>query len=150
MSTTQIAFFLLDAMGAKFTHNICLALAAGILTDSANFVAATVDSFVVLGEVLDRGKVKFREVLASISVPMEMSEKIARLKAAQRLSFHRDGEHLVAVTRVSSFEGGVAKALLYLGADVAFVGAARDFCQNIWKDRRGGPPVWRGYNRTNP
>ena len=126
VSTTQIVFHLLDEMNIKFTHKICLAISAGILTDSANFVAATVDSFIVLGEVLARGKVQFREVLASISVPMDLSEKIARLKAAQRLKFYRDGNYLITSTKVSSFEGGVAKAMLYVGADVSFVGAARE------------------------
>lgn len=124
VSTTQILFYLIDEMDAEFDHDISLALAAGILTDSANFVAATVESFVVLGEILSRGNVSFKEVLESVSVPMDISEKIARLKAAQRLRFHRDGNNLIAVTKVSSFEGGVAKALLYLGADVSFVGAA--------------------------
>ncbi|MCD4739879.1 DHH family phosphoesterase [archaeon] len=123
VSTTQIIFHLLDFMDAQFTHTASLALAAGILTDSANFVAATVDSFVVLGEVLARGKVDFKEVLASISVPMEKSEKIARMKAAQRLKFYKKGDYLITSTKVNSFEGGVAKAMLYLGADVSFVGA---------------------------
>ncbi|MCD6414401.1 MAG: DHH family phosphoesterase [Candidatus Diapherotrites archaeon] len=125
VSATQIIYYLLSEMNVSFTRNICLAIAAGILTDSANFVAATVESFLVLGEVLEKGNLSFQEVLESVSVPMEMSEKIARLKASQRLKFYRNGKHLIAVSKVSSFEGGVAKALLYLGADVSFVGAAR-------------------------
>jgi len=126
VSATQIVYHIIKSLGAKPDPNISLCISAGIVTDSANFIAATTDSFEVLLRSLCEGNITFQEVLRAISVPRDISEKIARLKAAQRIQFKRQGEWVVAFSNVSCFEGSTASALLRLGADVAFVGAAKD------------------------
>ncbi|MBN3037282.1 MAG: DHH family phosphoesterase [Candidatus Diapherotrites archaeon] len=123
VSVTQILFGVLGELGVEFTPRISLALAAGIVTDSANFIAATADSFEVLARVLKVGGIDFQSVIRAISAPMDVSEKIAQLKGAQRLEFERVGDLIVAWTKVSAFEGAVAKRLINLGADVSFVAA---------------------------
>jgi nanoRNase/pAp phosphatase (c-di-AMP/oligoRNAs hydrolase) len=126
VSTTQIIYYLFKEMKVKFNKEISLPLAAGLLTDSSNFIAATPESFKVFGQLLTLGGLSFQDVIESVAVKMDLSEKIARLKAAQRMKFHKEGKYLIATTKVSSFEGGVAKSMLYLGADVAFAGAEKE------------------------
>jgi nanoRNase/pAp phosphatase (c-di-AMP/oligoRNAs hydrolase) len=97
-----------------------------MVTDSAGFSIANNAFLSDLTEVLVNARVDFQEVLSSIAVPVESSEKIAKLKGAQRLVFVREGGYIIATSHVSSFESSVAKALVHMGADAAFVGAAKE------------------------
>ncbi len=126
VSATQIVYHLLKEWGIKLDRQMALAIASGMVTDSAGFSIATTSFFRDLAAILEEGGLEFEEILDSISVPRDRSEKIARLKGAQRLEFVREGDYIISVSRVSSFESSVAKSLLYLGADVSFVGAAKD------------------------
>ena len=49
------------------------------------------------------------------------SESIARLKAAQRMQLHQFGGWTLVTSNVSSYQASAARALIGLGADVAFV-----------------------------
>lgn len=126
VSTTQIVYNLICEMGEPITRNIAIAICAGIVTDSANFISATPEAFRVMADSLTKAKTSFQDVLKAITMPINISEKIARLKGAQRLEIIREGDYLIAHTKVSSFEGSAARALIGLGADVAFVGAAKN------------------------
>lgn len=126
VSTSQIIYSLLRELDEPITKKIALAVCAGIVTDSAGFIAATPEAFRILADALTETKTSFQQVLRAIQFPIEQSEKIARLKGAQRLEITREGDYIIAVSKVSSFEGGVARGLLGLGADVSFVGAAKD------------------------
>jgi len=119
VSCSEIVYGLLKG---RVDRKTALCLAAGIVTDSANFVAARADTFATLGALLKKHKIDYGEVLALVSTPMEVSERIARLKGGQRARMERVGDVVIAVTEVSSFEGSVANSLLGLGADVSFVG----------------------------
>jgi phosphoesterase RecJ-like protein len=56
---------------------------------------------------------------------MDISERISQLRGAQRLKYWKVGEYIVASSQGSAFEASVCKALISLGADVAFVGSQR-------------------------
>jgi len=91
-----------------------------------------------------------RELLQGLEIRMDLSERIARLKAAARLKIYRVGDWLIAVSRLSSFQSSSARSLVTLGAHVAIVGgesengitvsfrALRDFIEatgiNLGKD----------------
>lgn len=125
VSTTEIIYDLFNEWNEPITRETAISISAGIVTDSANFIAATPRSFHVLADTLGKTSTSFQDVLSYIHTPITPSEKIARLKGAQRLEIVQEGNYLIAVSKVSSFEGSVARALLGLGADVSFVGAAK-------------------------
>ncbi|MEM2897577.1 MAG: DHH family phosphoesterase, partial [Candidatus Bathyarchaeia archaeon] len=56
-------------------------------------------------------------------IPMPQPEKIARLKAAQRMQMWRLKDWLIVTSEVGSYHASVARALTMLGADVAIVGS---------------------------
>jgi len=126
VSTSQIIYSLLQEMGEPLTKEAALAVCAGIVTDSANFIAATPESFQVLADALTKTKTSFQDVLKLIALPLEEPEKIARLKGAQRLDITRAGGYIIVSSKVSSFEGSVARSLIRLGADVSFVASAKE------------------------
>jgi len=52
---------------------------------------------------------------------MDLSEKIARLKASQRIKLFKQGKWLIVTSEVSSFQASVARGILSLGADLVIV-----------------------------
>ncbi len=100
-----------------------LALLVGILGDTGHFHHATEKTLLNAAAIILASGVTIQDALALFEATGqdEISQKISRLKGGQRLKFERKGRWLVAASQVSSFESSVARGLLGLGADVAFV-----------------------------
>ena len=120
-STSEIVFSLLKKKGFKFNENVSLALITGIVTDTAHLQFARPITLRIIAELLEQSGMEYPDVLKFISVPTEPSRKIAHLKAASRVEVQRLDEWIVALSHVSSFEASAARALIKIGADVAFV-----------------------------
>lgn len=100
--------------------NVLNLLAAGIIFDSKRFLRATPRAFKVIYELLRQG-IHYNEIIEVLSGEMDVSERIARLKAAKRASLYKSGKWIIAFANVSAFEASAARALIELGADLAFV-----------------------------
>ncbi len=120
-SASEIVYALLKEEGFEFTQNVCLALITGIVTDTAHLQFARSETFRIVAELLDMSGMDYPDVLRFINIPTEPSRKIAHLKSASRLQLERIGEWIVALSHVSSFEASAARALVKIGADIAFV-----------------------------
>ncbi|MEM2870490.1 MAG: DHH family phosphoesterase [Thermoplasmata archaeon] len=109
-------------------RRVALALAAGILTDTAHFRFARAETLRVLLDILERSGLALEEALELVSEDIpDQSRRIAMLKGAQRLRYEQTGGWLIAFSHVSAFEGALSRALISLGADVAFA-AAQEGC----------------------
>ena len=110
-------------------------LLMGIIYDTRRFLIANKDTMLTVNELLAIPGVDYRRAIELLRVEMDLSEKIARLKATQRLRFKRINEYIIAYTHVSAFEGSVARSLLDLGADIAIVGSSNDETRIIVRGR---------------
>jgi nanoRNase/pAp phosphatase (c-di-AMP/oligoRNAs hydrolase) len=121
-STAEIVWTILKENGkaSMLSREMALGLLMGMISDTGRFKRATPESFRVAGELLDAGGLDYEEALQALSVPRDLSQRIAVLKAASRSKIERLGDWLVASTEINSFEGSAAMALVDLGADVAF------------------------------
>jgi len=99
-------------------------LLVGILYDTRRFLLASPNTLWVAGDLLKIEGVDYRLVLDLLHVEMDISERIARLKAAQRLNFKRIGKYIIAYTHVGAFESSVARSIIDLGADIAIVASS--------------------------
>jgi len=123
-SCAEIAKGILEAAGKKADRQSALALAMGIITDTAHFRFARSATLRTMVGIIEEGGITLEEVLTLVEDDMpDVSRKIAFLKGAQRVRFEQTGEYVVALSNVSAFEGALSKNLLSLGADVVFVGA---------------------------
>jgi nanoRNase/pAp phosphatase (c-di-AMP/oligoRNAs hydrolase) len=129
-STSELVFELLKEEGFDFSKNVSLALITGIVTDTAHLQFARSDTLRIVAELLEASKMTFPDVLNLISIPTEPSRKIAHLKSASRVEMQKIDEWIIALSYVSSFEASAARALVKIGADVAFV------CSNEKGDAR--------------
>jgi len=124
-SCSEIVYELLKLTRSKPSREVSLALLAGMLTDSGHFKFATPALLLSFGEIMESHGIEIDEVFDLVDLEQDISERISQLKGAQRMRFERVGDRLVAISLGSAFESSVCKALLGMGADIAFVGSQR-------------------------
>ncbi|ADI32690.1 phosphoesterase RecJ domain protein [Staphylothermus hellenicus DSM 12710] len=112
---------------------ICI---TGILYDSRRFVYIDKYIFEIIDELINIYNGNYEKAFNSLQKKMDISERIARLKGAQRLRIKRIGEYIVATTHVSAFEGSVARAIIDLGADIVFVVSTNDKLRIVGRSTR--------------
>lgn len=117
-STSEIVVSIYEVKHVKIPQKVAEVLLLGLMTDTANLnlaECATLEKAVKLcrcGATLNKARQMLR-------VKRDVSEKIARLKAAQRAKIYRLEDWILALTHVSSYQASAARALIDLGADVA-------------------------------
>ena len=117
-STSEIVLSILEAKHMKIPQKVAEVLLLGLMTDTAGLSLAdcrTLENAVKLCRC-GASLAKARQMLRA---KRDVSEKIARLKAAQRLRIYRLEDWIIAVTHVGSYQASAARALIDLGADVA-------------------------------
>jgi phosphoesterase RecJ-like protein len=96
------------------------ALFLGIAFDTRHFVLGNSSTFKTVAELIDQG-VNAKEALTKLTVPMDLSERTARLKAVKRAKILTINSWIIALSRVSAYQASAARALVDLGADMAAV-----------------------------
>jgi len=97
----------------------------GILYDTRRFTLVSNETFAVVMDLLRAGA-NYGKALELLRTTMDKSEKIARLKAAQRATLHKIRDWIIVTSHVSTYEASACRAFIDLGADVAFVVAEKD------------------------
>ena len=102
------------------------ALLAAIFVETKHFLLARESTFNVAAGLVKAGADP-RRLSEILSTPMSRSERVARLKAAGRSQIFMMGNWIVATSDLGSYQSSAARALLSLGAHVAFVaGESKD------------------------
>jgi len=123
-STCEIVYRFFKEMGVQLTEIEAKALFLGIAFDTRHFILAKSATLKTVADLIDAG-VNAEEALSLLSMPMEPSERIARLKACRRARLMKVKEWLIAFSHVSAYQASVARSLIELGAHVAFVAGQR-------------------------
>ncbi len=124
-STCEIVHRLYKQANIKMDLEEAKALFLGIAFDTRHFVLSNNSTLKTLAELVDIG-VNVQETLAILSLPMDYSERVARLKACKRAKLFKIGEWIVALSHVSAFQASAARAIIDLGAHVAVVGGQKN------------------------
>jgi phosphoesterase RecJ-like protein len=101
------------------------ALFLGIAFDTRHFILATSSTLKTVSELCDFG-VNPQETLELLILPMDASERLARIKACRRAKLLKIGNWIIAFSHVSAFQASAARALVDLGAHAAAVAGQRD------------------------
>lgn len=125
-STCEVVLRLIWAQEKGLQADEALALLCGLVADTQRFRLATKDTLSSAFVLMDNGA-DLQEAIALLEQPPpeERSERIARLRAAQRAQVEEVGGLLVATSHVNAYEASSAAALVRTGADVALVAAQR-------------------------
>jgi phosphoesterase RecJ-like protein len=119
-STCEVVYRLFKEAEVKPTPEEAKALFLGIAFDTRHFIIATSDTLKVVAELTEAG-VNAQETLPILSLPMEHSERVARLKAGNRVKIIRMKDWLIALSHVSAYQASASRGLIALGAHLAVV-----------------------------
>ncbi len=120
-SVSEIVYMIGEELGGLDDKEALLAL-TGILYDTRRLMYIDDHVFDIVKSIVKQiGAEGYRKAVELLSVEMDFSEKVARLKAAQRMRITRIAGYIIATTHVSAFEASAARGILDLGADVVFV-----------------------------
>lgn len=126
-STAEIVYWLYKKCGVLPDHDVAFALVLAIVTDTGNYRYAKPEAFETVASILRDTGLAYAEISEFLSsMPMDLSCRIALLKASSRISLTREGDYLIVTTKVSSFGSQAATSLIGLGADVVFVGSEKE------------------------
>jgi len=123
-STCEIVYRFFKETGVKPTDVEAKALFLGIAFDTRHFVLAKSTTLKTVADLIDAG-VNAEGTLPTLSLPIDPSERIARLKACQRAKLMKINGWLIALSHVSAYQASAARALIGLGAHVAAVAGQR-------------------------
>lgn len=127
-STCEIVYSFYKELNIKPSLNEAKAIFLGIAFDSRHFVLANSSTLKNVAELIDAG-VNVQETLPQLSLPMDLSERVARLKSSRRAKLLKLEPWIIALSHVSAYQASAARALIELGADVAVVAGQKD--QNV-------------------
>ena len=113
-STCEMVYNFYKELNVKPDLNEAKALFLGITFDTRHFVLANSSTFNTISELSDIG-VNPQEELASLALPMDFSERVARM-----------GNWIIALSHVSAYQASAARALVDLGAHMAAVAGQKD------------------------
>jgi phosphoesterase RecJ-like protein len=124
-STCEIVYQFFKEVEVKLEEPEAKALFLGIAFDTRHFILANSATLKTVADLIDAG-VNAQEVLPLLSLPMDYSERIARLKASRRAKLLKMGKWLIVLSRVGAYQASAARALIGLGAHVAAVVGQRE------------------------
>jgi nanoRNase/pAp phosphatase (c-di-AMP/oligoRNAs hydrolase) len=123
-STCEIVYSFFKDLQQRLSEVEAKALFLGIAFDTRHFILAKSTTFKTVADLIDAG-VNVEESLSLLSLPMDESERIARLKASRRIRLLRINDWIVAFSHVSAYQASAARALIMLGAHIAVVAGQR-------------------------
>ena len=129
-STCEIVYGFYKEMGVKPDLDEAYAMFIGIAYDTRHFILANSNTFKTIAELVEIG-VNAEEALGWLSLPMNTPERIARLKASQRMRLLEIGGWIIAFSNVSAYQASSARALVSLGAHVAIVAGEKRSARQI-------------------
>ena len=124
-STCEIVYSFFKQFGTKPDLDVAKALFLGIAFDTRHFVLANSSTFKTIAQLCDVG-VNAQEVVSMLALPMDFSERVARMKACRRARLLKIGEWIIALSFVSAYQASAARALIDLGAHMAAVAGQRN------------------------
>lgn len=124
-STCEIVYTFYKQLNTKPDLNEAKALFLGITFDTRHFVLANSSTFKTISELSDIG-VNPQEELTVLVLPMDFSERVARMKACRRAKLVKIENWIIALSHVSAYQASAARALVDLGAHLAAVAGQKN------------------------
>jgi nanoRNase/pAp phosphatase (c-di-AMP/oligoRNAs hydrolase) len=124
-SNCEVVYKLFKQTKTKPNLNEATALFLGIAFDTRHFVLGSASTFEVIVELCHAG-VNPQQTLPLLSLPMDMSERIARIKACKITKIFKTKDWIIAFSQVSAYEASAARALVDMGAHAVAVAGQKN------------------------
>lgn len=120
VATCEIVFNIWVSLGLEPPTDVAEALLVGIVFDSKHLGIGTPRMFRIVARLIELGA-SLNSARDLLQTTMNQSERIARLKSAQRAKVYRIDNWLVATANLGSFQASAARGIMNLGADIAII-----------------------------
>jgi len=124
-STCEIILAMFKRMHIKLDRKVAQALLTGLLVETGHLAIGNRKTFKAAYQLIENGADP-EDALRVTKQEMDDSERIARVKSAQRLRLERINHWIIATSQVGSYHASAARALIALGAHMAIVAGKRD------------------------
>lgn len=121
----EIVYRLYVQAKAKPNINEAKALFIGIAFDTRHFALASSATLQIIGKLVALG-IDAQQTLATFALPIDNSERLAKLKACKRAKIIRINQWIIALSHVSAYQASGAKALIDLGAHMSAVAGLKN------------------------
>jgi nanoRNase/pAp phosphatase (c-di-AMP/oligoRNAs hydrolase) len=119
-STTEMVLELFDDCNIKLPIPYKYLLVSAILTDSGFLKYGNTGTIKNLNSIL-QDQLEIQDVIPLLEREIDISEKIARIKALQRVKLIRINNWLIGISHLSSFSASAASTLTKVGFDIGIV-----------------------------
>jgi len=116
----ELIYRLFSQAEVEPTLNEAKALFVGIAFDTRHFALANSPTFEILAKLVAIG-IDAQPTLALFAMPIDPSERVAKLKACKRAKIVKVEGWIIALSHVSAYQASAAKALVDLGAHMSAV-----------------------------
>ena len=126
-STTELCVIMLEELSVEVgSSDVANTILAGILYDTRSLSTASLAAIEATRFLMTWGA-RIQDALKLIKRPLEISERIARLKSMSRLAAYRsEDDLLICITHVGAYEASSAQVLMGAGCDIALVLSDKD------------------------
>jgi len=121
----EIVYRLFKQAKSKPDFNEAKALFVGIAFDTRHFALASASTFLIAAKLVSEG-IDVQKTLAEFALPIDDSERLAKLKACKRAKIVRVKGWIIAFSHVSAYQAPTARALVDLGAQAAAVAGLKN------------------------
>lgn len=121
----EVVYKLFKQAKVKPNFNQAKALFIGIAFDTRHFALASASTFAIVARLVAKG-IDVQATLAEFAMPIDMSERLAKLKASKRAKIERVNNWIIALSHVSAFQAPAAKSLVDLGAHASAVAGLKN------------------------
>jgi len=121
----ELIYRLYAEANVRPTLNEAKALFVGIAFDTRHFALANSPTFEVIAKLVVEG-IDAQQTLAQYALPIDPSERVAKLKACKRAKIVKVEGWIIALSHVSAFQAPAAKALVDLGAHMSAVAGKKN------------------------
>ncbi len=121
----EIVYRLFRQAKTKPNFREAKALFIGIAFDTRHFALASASTLQIIAKLVTQG-IDVQETLAEFNLPIDTSERLAKLKACKRAKIVRINGWIIALSHVSAYQAPAAKALVDLGAHMSAVAGQKN------------------------
>ena len=121
----ELIYRLYSEAGVEPNLNEAKALFIGIAFDTRHFALANSPTFEIIAKLVVQG-IDAQQTLAQFALPIDPSERVAKLKACKRAKIIKVEGWIVALSHVSAYQAPAAKALVDLGAHMSAVAGKKN------------------------
>jgi nanoRNase/pAp phosphatase (c-di-AMP/oligoRNAs hydrolase) len=116
----ELIYRLFSQAGVEPNLNEAKALFVGIAFDTRHFALANSPTFEIIAKLVTKG-IDAQQTLAQFAMPIDPSERVAKLKACKRAKIVKVEGWIIALSHVSAYQAPAAKSLVDLGAHMSAV-----------------------------